>query len=89
MKLRIALWATVGALVVASWALYMVLTKPTPHAMWILLDLTCPIALLGHFHHYRLSYYFVLVVNAATYALVGAIVELTLRHSRHARLIPG
>lgn len=85
MKLRIALWATVGALVVASWALYMVLTKPTPHAMWILLDLTCPIAL---FRHYRLSYYFVLVVNAATYALIGAIVEVALRYARQARLIP-
>ena len=85
MKLRIALWAAVGALVVACWALYMVLTKPTPHAMRILLDLTCPIALLGH---YRLSYYFVLVVNAATYALTGAIVETAFRLYKHTRLLP-
>jgi hypothetical protein len=80
MMLRIAIWATVGALVVIGWTLYLAATFPTPlSAPAALVDLTCPIALL---RHYPLSFYVVLVGNAATYALVGAVVEIIRRHSR-------
>jgi hypothetical protein len=85
MKLRIAIWAGMGALVVVLWTLYISGASPTPPAvMWTLAYLTCPIALA---RHYALSFYFVLPVNAATYALAGTIVEIVRRHYKQARLI--
>jgi hypothetical protein len=73
-----------GALVVVLWSLYISATSPTPLGIvWNLAYLTCPISLA---HHHALSFYFVLLVNAATYALVGAIVE-TMRHHKQTRLI--
>jgi hypothetical protein len=78
MKLRIAIWTGVGALVVVLWTLYISATSPKPLGSgWILADLTCPIALA---RRYPLSIYFVLLVNAATYALVGTVVETMRRH---------
>jgi hypothetical protein len=78
MKLRIAIWSGVGALVVVFWTLYISATSPTPLGIvWTLAYLTCPIALA---HHYALSFYSVLLMNAATYALVGSVVETMRRH---------
>jgi hypothetical protein len=84
MKLRIATWTGVGALVVVLWTLYVSATSSNPlnplgpsTPLEILVYLSCPIALV---HHYALSFYFVLLVNAATYALIGTIVESTRRH---------
>jgi hypothetical protein len=78
MKLRIAIWAGVGALVVFFWALYISAFSPTPFAsVWLLVYLTCPIA-LGR--HHAQTFYFVLVVNAGTYALVGMVAETIWRH---------
>ena len=79
MKYRIAAWATLGFGVAAGWALYAFAT--TPPAMtfsdpiMILVRLTCPIALVTS---YPLKLSWVLLANAATYALLGLIVE-TLR----------
>ncbi len=82
MKLRIAIWTGVGALIVVLWTLYISETSPTPLGnLWTLAYLTCPIALA---HHYPLSFYFVLLVNAATYALVGTVVETMRRHYKPA-----
>jgi hypothetical protein len=84
MKLRIAIWAGIGALVVVAWDLYIAGAPPTPlGGLWTLVDLTCPIALA---RHHALSFYFVLLMNAATYALVGMIVEAMRRHFKPARL---
>jgi hypothetical protein len=82
MKLRIAIWTGVGALIVVLWTLYISATSPTPLGnLWTLAYLTCPIALA---HRYPLSFYFVLLVNAATYALIGTVVETTRRHYKSA-----
>jgi hypothetical protein len=82
MKLRIAIWTGVGALVVVLWTLYIAATSPTPLGIARTLTyLTCPIALV---HRYPLSFYFVLLTNAATYALVGAVVETLRRHYKPA-----
>jgi hypothetical protein len=83
MKRRIALWATAGALVAAFWVLYASATFPSQltaeRHVWTLLWLTCPVALLGQ--HYPISFYLVLVANAATYGLAGAALEtIRLRH---------
>ena len=81
MKCRIAIWATLGALVVVGWSLYINAISPiqiTAQAVaWTLACLTCPIALA---HRYPLSIYFVLLANATTYPFVGVIVETIRRH---------
>jgi hypothetical protein len=83
MKLRIAIWAVMGALVVVLWSLYIWATSPAPLGiLWNLAYLTCPISLA---HHHALSVYFVLLMNAATYALVGTVVE-TMRYHKQAHL---
>jgi len=84
MKLRIAIWAAVGALVVFLWRLYLSATFPNPilGTTRLLVDLTCPIALV---RHHAMNFYCVLVVNAATYAVVGAIVEMMRRHHKPSR----
>ena len=84
MKLRIAIWSSVGALVVVFWTLYISVTSPTSlGTVWIVACLTCPIALA---HHYTLNFYSVLLINAATYALVGSVVE-TMRRQYKPRMI--
>ena len=87
MKFRIALWAIAGAIVVVFWTLYASATFPAQltaeRLVWALVCLTCPIALA---RHYAISFYWVLFANAATYALVGAIV-MTIRQRYHTRSI--
>lgn len=81
MRYRIAMWAIAGFLVAGGWALYAIATFPyTNERMreaWALISVTCPIAVAGM--HYPISLYWALIANAATYALLGLIVE-TLRH---------
>ena len=85
MKLRIAIWMGVGALIVVLWTLYLSATSQTqPGIVWALAYLTCPITLA---RHHALSFYFVLLVNAATYALVGTFVETMRQHYKRPRLI--
>lgn len=87
MKSRIAIWAAAGALVVLAWSAYIsaTLSNPLGHSgiARALIYLTCPIAMAGR---HVLSFYLVLIANAATYALVGVIVE-TIRYN-HARWNP-
>ena len=80
------MWATAGFLVASYWALYAFATMPTmlfakPEIM-ILVRLTCPIALLSF---YPIRLYWVLLANAATYALVGLIIETVRQRVNHAR----
>ncbi len=82
MKHRIAMWASAGFFVAGCWALYALATTPpsmNSEPIATLVRLTCPIAL---FSYYPISVYWVLVANAATYALAGLMVE-TLRQRLH------
>ena len=76
MKIRIAIWATAGVLVVIFWTAFVSATFDNPLAAGgiarTLVYLTCPISLA---HRYAMNFNFVVLVNAATYALVGAAVE--------------
>lgn len=80
MKHRIAMWAIVGFLVAGFWALFAVATFPSAsermREVWTFVCVTCPIAIAGM--HHAITLYETLAANAATYALVGLIVE-TLR----------
>jgi hypothetical protein len=81
-KYRIVMWAGAGFLVACCWALYALAAGPlaiisTP-IVWIIAQLTCPIVLAGFYFHFGVHFYWVILTNAAAYAVVGLIVE-TLR----------
>ena len=85
MKNRIAIWAGAGFLVAACWALYFAMRSkdnPIEPIVYTLGVITQPVVLIGSHFHFGMSFYLVILANAATYALVGLIVE-TLRHRLH------
>jgi hypothetical protein len=81
MKLRIAIWSGLGALVVVVWRVYISATLSNPLGRGgvgrALVYLTCPIAID---RQHPQGFYFVLVMNAATYALAGLVVETIRRY---------
>jgi hypothetical protein len=87
MKLRIAIWTGVGALVVVLWRIYISATLSNPLGTGglgrALVYLTCPVAMA---RQHPQGFYFVLIANAATYALAGVVVE-TMRRRYRAALI--
>jgi hypothetical protein len=87
MKLRIAMWSGLGALVVVVWRAYISVTLSNPLGTGgvdrALIYLTCPIA-IGSQHPQ--GFYFVFLINTATYALVGSVVE-TMRRLYKPRLL--
>ena len=89
MKNRIVIWAGVGSLVAAFWALYFSPTAPIPitsaEPMWTLARLTCPVVFASFYFHFPLGVYWAILANAATYALVGLITEALRRQLNHAR----
>jgi hypothetical protein len=80
------MWASLGLLIVAFWQLYASAAAPIPisaaEPLWTFARLTCPILLIGSYFHFGISIYWVLLANAATYALVGLMVE-ALRQNRN------
>jgi hypothetical protein len=86
MRYRIATWAGVGLLFAVGWLVYALVAGPSHNLyysgpiIWTLLGLSCPVAVASFYFHFPLSVYASFVVNAATYALVGLIVE-SLRHT--------
>jgi hypothetical protein len=79
MKYRIAVWATAGFLVASAWAIYFLVASKgqlTQPIVSTLIQLTCPIAIVGS--RYPVSLSSTLLANVATYALIGLVVE-TLR----------
>jgi len=89
MKYRIALWAGVGLLVAIGWALYAFASAPpamtSGDPIVRLVELTCPIVFASVHFHFGLGLYWSLLANAATYGLIGLIVE-TLRQQLHHEL---
>ena len=85
MKYRIAMWASAGFLVAACWALYFAMRSkdnPIEPIVHTLGSLTQPVVLIGSYFNFGMYFYLVMLANAATYALVGLIVE-TLRQRLH------
>ena len=76
MRYRIVMWASAGFLVAGSWGLYFAKASrdfPIEPIVYTLARLTCPIGIAGS--HFPISVYWTLVANAATYALIGLILE--------------
>ncbi len=82
MKIRITIWATLGALVVVVWRIYISATLSNPLGTdgvgRALIFLTCPIAIASR--HHPQGFYFVLITNAATYALASVVIETMRRY---------
>ena len=86
MKYRIAMWASAGFLVAGCWAFYFAMRSkdnPIEPMVYTLGFLTQPFVLVSFYFHFPLSVYWVLVANAATYALVGLGVETLRRQLNH------
>jgi len=83
-KRNVLIWASVGFLVAAGWALLPLLMGPGPLSttgpLWTLIEMTCPVVLASLHFHFPVYFLRAIVANAVTYALLGALVE-TLRHS--------
>jgi len=81
------MWAIAGFLVAGGWAIYAFVTTPPAltytDPLMTLVQLTCPIAIV---RSYPLRLEWVLLANAATYGLVGLIVETLRRRVHQARL---
>jgi len=79
MKLRIAIWAFAGFLIAGFWALYLYPTTLfADPALSTAARATCPITFAG----FGIRFYWVLLANAATYALIGLIFETLRQLSR-------
>lgn len=83
MKQRIAMWAAAGFFVAGCWVLCTLVSNANQWTlgMWILVTATCPITLARSWQ-LPMSWVTVLLVNAATYAAVGLLVE-RLRQRTH------
>jgi hypothetical protein len=89
MKLRIAIWAGMGFLVAGWWGLYFAEANkdnPIEPLVYALAGLTTPVAAIVSSLKFPVGLYWVIVANAATYALVGLIVETLRRHYKHTGL---
>ena len=87
-KYRIAMWASAGFLVAGCWGLYFALVSkdnPIEPIVYTLAFLTQPIVLASFHFHFGIKLYWVLLANAATYALVGLIVESLRQQLHHAK----
>ena len=88
-KYRIATWASAGLLVAGCWNLYALATfpmqMPSEPIVWTLVRFTCPIAFASFYFHFPVGFYWVLLANAATYALVGLMMEILRQRLHHAK----
>jgi len=86
MKYRIAMWASAGYLVSGGWGLYFASANkadPIGPIVYTLVRLTQPlVAVTVSQFDFPLGLRWTMVANAATYALVGLIVEMIRQHRR-------
>lgn len=81
MKRRLAIWASVGFLIAGCWAAYAYVTPPDSFLTSLrepviraALYLSCPISYAGRY--FPIKFWSVLLINAATYAVFGLILEV-------------
>jgi len=86
MKYRIAIWTSAGFVIASCWALYAFATTPpamtSADPILALVQLSCPVVFASLHFHFALGLYWSLLANAATYGVIGLIVE-TLRRQPH------
>lgn len=86
MKFRVAMCGLVGFFVSACWVVYAftrtVPISPAEPLVWSLARWTQPVVLLSLTLHFGVRFYWVLVANALTYAILGTLTELLRRQLR-------
>jgi hypothetical protein len=87
MKQRIAMWAVVGFLVSGCWVIIalinpIALAEPAARNLAVFIQ---PIALVSFRFHVPMHFLEVMIANAATYGLVGLMIETLRRQLPHAR----
>jgi hypothetical protein len=86
MKYRIVMWAVAGSVVMSFWAVYFLATTRMPSTAdpiaWTLARLSCQIMLASFYFHFPVGMLWAFIANAATYALVGLIVETSYKQLR-------
>jgi hypothetical protein len=85
MRHRIAMWAAVGLLIASCWAVIagMIPFNLATGFVGNLAVFTQPVALLSIYFHFGMRLYWVMVANAATYALIGLMGETLRQPLRH------
>ena len=86
MKRRIVIWASIGFLFACCWILYafvmppdyLIMTMREPFVKAVAL-ISCPVVFAGHYC--ALHFWWIPLINAATYAGIGLIVEILRRKS--------
>jgi hypothetical protein len=88
MKFRIAMWGAVGFFVSACWLIYAfartVPISPAEPMVWNLATLSQPIVFASLKLHFGVSFVWVLLANALTYASFGLLAEGVRSRLRHA-----
>ncbi len=88
MKYRIAIWASAGFIIASCWALYAFVTTPpaitSADPILALVQLTCPVVFASVHFHFALGLYWSLLANAASYGVIGLIVEILRRQPHYA-----
>lgn len=89
MKYRIVIWTVAGFLIAGGWALFSfamppMAVSPASPVVWTLARVTCPVVFVSFYFHFGIQLYWVLLANAATYALLGLVVESLRRRRIHA-----
>jgi hypothetical protein len=81
---RIGLWAFAGFGVAVCWAFIAAIVGPRYYNFnhSVLLAVTIPLSWIGRSHGIPMTYYEVILMNAATYALVGLATEPLWRRHR-------
>jgi hypothetical protein len=87
MKQRIAMWSVVGFLLSGCWVIVALmnptaLAKPAARTLAVFIQ---PIALVSFRFHVPMHFLEVMIANAATYGLIGLMVETLRRQLHHAR----
>jgi hypothetical protein len=79
MRYRIAGWALAGFVIAAFWAVYLhlfpIFNMTNGREILMAARLTCPISLVGEYHHHGVSLIWVLASNPVVYGLIGLCLE--------------
>ena len=88
MKFRIAVWASAGVVVAVLWAIYFAMASkdvPIQPIIRTIASISCPLSLVGDYFHFGVKLSWVIVTNAAFYALFGLFAETLRRQLNHAK----
>jgi uncharacterized membrane protein len=89
MTFRVTLWAAVGFLISAGWAVYAFAVGPetllSQQTLLSIARLSCPALLVADHLHVGISLLSTVASNTVVYGLLGLAVEITRRELQHIR----